>query len=92
MNRFIDGKVRERNISDMLRLLHMFPMVLVGLYDNPFIVESHNINSYNKDDNLVCLPVLIRTLKLIILGLIINFRGILPSSPYNINVGVEFFL
>ena len=66
-------------------------MFLVHLYDNPFIVESHNINSCNKDDNLVCLPVIIRAQKLIILWLIIHFRGILPCSPYNIKVWVDLF-
>ena len=64
-------------------------MFLVHLCDNPFIVESHNINLCNTDHNLVCLPVIISAQKPSIRWLIINFRGILPSSPYNINVGVD---
>ena len=67
-------------------------MFLVHIHDNPFIVEFHNIHSCNKNDNLDCLPVIIRALKLIILWLIINVWGILPSSPYNIKVGVDFVL
>ena len=89
VNSFIDGKFCERKISDMPRLLNIFSMFRVHLYDNPFIFESLNINSCNKDGNLVCLPVIIRAQKLIILWLIINIKGILPSSPYNIKVGVD---